>query len=109
MNLHHSMMKPRSRFRRVVRAMFDPKACIIKMNAHLHGDLKRINAEILFAQAIGSCPVPDLAKQPLLQSSDEPVGRDISTASAGEPTQTLCNVGLLEFVELAARCDVIES
>lgn len=108
MNLHHAMMKPRSRFKRIVRVIFDPEACIIKMNAHLHGDLKRINADILFAQAIGPGPAPNLAKQPLVQSSDETVGQDISAASAREPTQAFCNVGLLEFVQLAARRDVIE-
>ena len=108
MNLHHAMMKPPARFQRTVCAVLDPKTCITKVNSHLHADLKRIDADVLFAQAIGSCPVPNLAQQPLVQSSDETTSQDISAASAGEPTQALCNVGLLEFVQLAARCDVIE-
>ena len=80
--------------------------CIIKKNAHLHGNLPRINPDIRTRSAVGTGPVPHIPEQPPVEIANKGIIEYAAAASSSHPSQPLLDVCLLKLVEFLPCGDV---
>lgn len=65
-----------------------------------------IDANIFPGGSKHSRPVPDVAKQALVQGDGKAVGENVRPLPT-KPAQAGHNIGLLQLIEFALRCDVL--